>query len=99
MSVYFQVDGMMPTSGGKHCASGHGRRGGEGKLWKSEDSLLFSHLPGNRALSAPQDRCDGSVVFRDHHDPYHIMAKGKWYGDVDNFTEVEGNDVLVDNEV
>ena len=99
MSVYFQVDRVMPTSGDKHCASGHGRRGGEGKLWESEDSLLFSHLPGNRALSAPQNRCDGSAGFRDDHDPYHIMAKGKWYGDVDDFTGVEGNDILVDDEI
>ena len=63
LSVYFQVDRVIPTCGDKHCASGHGRRGGKGKLWKSEDSLLFSHLPGYRALRAPQDRCDGSVGF------------------------------------
>ena len=63
LSVYFQVDRVIPTCGDKHCASGHGRRGGKGKLWKSEDSLLFSHLPVYRALRAPQDRCDGSVGF------------------------------------
>ena len=99
MSVISQVDRVMATSGDEHSSSGHGRRGGERKLWESKDSLLLVHLPGNRALSAPQNRCDGSAGFRDDHDPYHIMAKGKWYGDVDDLTGVEGNDILVDDEI
>ena len=58
---WFQVDRVVPTCGDKHCASGHGRRGGKGKFWKSGDSLLFRHFPGYAALGAPQDGCDGSV--------------------------------------
>ena len=98
MSVYFQVDRVMPTSGDKHSSSGHGRRGGERKLWEGKDSLLLVHLPGNRALSAPQNGSDGSG-FGDHHDSHHIMAKGPWYADIDDFTGVEGNDILVDDEI
>ena len=98
MSVISQVDWVMATSGDEHSSSGHGRRGGERKLWESEDSLLLVHLPGNRALCAPQNGSDGSG-FGDHHDSHHIMAKRPWYTDVDDFTGVGGNDILVDDEI
>ena len=51
------------------------------------------------ALGAPQDRCDGWVELRYHHYPLHVVAKGKWYRDVDNFTGVERDYILVDNEI
>ena len=98
MSVISQVDWVMAASGDEHSSSGHGSRGGECKLWESKDSLLHVHLPGNRAPSAPQNGSDGSG-FGDHLDSHHIMAKRPWYTDVDDFTGVGGNDILVDDEI
>ena len=98
MSVKSQVDWVMAASGVEYSLGGHDRCGGECKLGESKYSLLHVHLSCSRAPRTPQNGGGGSG-FGDHHDSHHIMAKRPWYTDVDDFTGVGGNDILVDDEI
>ena len=55
MSVISQEDWVMAASGVEHSLSGHGRCGGECKLWEGKYSLLHVHLSCGRAPRTPQN--------------------------------------------